>query len=153
MKTIGKLTRKANSDGLTAFWTQAPEVVCARLHCARSGLSSSDAEQRLADHGPNSDAETGPESILRAILRRLLEPLSLILLGAGLVSVATGDDIGGSLIVAILVVSIGLDTIQEGHAVRAADPALRLLDPILLGGSVNCSIAKIPSILHDKIDL
>ena len=59
--------------------------------------------------------------MLRAILRRLLEPLSLILLAAGIVSVATGDTIGGSIIVAILVVSIGLDTVQEGHAVRAAD--------------------------------
>jgi len=51
----------------------------------------------------------------------LLEPLSLILLAAGIVSVVTGDAIGRSIIVAILALSIGLDTIQEGHAVRIAD--------------------------------
>ena len=55
------------------------------------------------------------------MLRRLLEPLSLILLVAAIVSAATGDAIGGSIIAVILIVSIGLDTLQEGHAARAAD--------------------------------
>lgn len=45
----------------------------------------------------------------------------MILFAAGIVSVATGDAIGGSIIVAILALSIGLDTVQEGHAVKAAD--------------------------------
>ena len=56
-----------------------------------------------------------------AVWRRLLEPLSLILLAAGIVSAATGDGIGGAIIVAILVLSIGLDTFQEGRAVKAAE--------------------------------
>jgi P-type Mg2+ transporter len=47
----------------------------------------------------------------------------LILLAAGIVSVVTGDAIGGSIIVAILAFSIGLDTVQEGHAVRNRYPA------------------------------
>jgi Mg2+-importing ATPase len=48
-------------------------------------------------------------------------PLSLILLAAGIVSAATGDGTGGTIIVAILVLSIGLDTFQEGRAVKAAE--------------------------------
>ena len=55
------------------------------------------------------------------MLRRLLEPLSLILLVAGVISMLTGDEIGGSIIVLILTLSIGLDTVQEGHAVRTAE--------------------------------
>ena len=115
------IDKPARSDGLATFWTQTPEAVCAKLHCGLLGLSASDAEQRLAQYGPNSDAEARSDGISRAILRRLLEPLSLILLAAGIVSVATGDSIGGSIIVAILVISIGLDTVQEGHAVRTAE--------------------------------
>ena len=61
------------------------------------------------------------DSLLRAVLRRLLEPLSLILLVAGIISMLTGDEIGGSIIVLILTLSIGLDTVQEGHAVRTAE--------------------------------
>jgi Mg2+-importing ATPase len=50
--------------------------------------------------------------------------LSPILLIAGAVSAATGDATGGAIIVAILSLSIGLDTFQEGQAGRAAE-ALR----------------------------
>ncbi len=104
-----------------AFWTRTPEVLCAALDCEAIGLQSSEAARRLAAYGPNSDAETKSASLLRAVFRRLIEPLSLILLAAGVVSVATGDAVGGSIIVAILAVSIGLDAAQEGHAVKAAD--------------------------------
>ncbi|WP_406856340.1 magnesium-translocating P-type ATPase [Alsobacter sp. KACC 23698] len=104
-----------------AFWTQSPEAVCASLGCGAEGLSASEARSRLDRYGPNSDAETASETWVHAVLRRLLEPLSLILLAAGVVSVATGDEVGGGIIVTILALSIGLDTVQEGHAIKAAD--------------------------------
>lgn len=110
----------APDDSLRTFWTLSPEQLCLALGCAASGLSSEDAARRLDNYGPNSDAETKSDSRLRAILRRILEPLSLILLAAGIVSVATGDTVGGSIIVAILALSIGLDTVQEGQAMTAA---------------------------------
>ena len=108
-------------SGHAAFWTRTPEALGDALGCGRDGLSSADAAARLDRYGPNSDAGTRRDGVARAILRRLLEPLSLILLAAGIVSVATGDGVGGSIIVTILMISIGLDTVQEGHAVRAAE--------------------------------
>jgi len=107
------------------FWTRTKDALCAELHCSADGLSSADAESRLAEYGPNSDAAARHVGLPRAILRRLLEPLSLILLAAGIVSAATGDTIGGSIIVAILALSIGLDTFQEGRAIRAAEELRR----------------------------
>ncbi|MFA6153888.1 magnesium-translocating P-type ATPase [Mesorhizobium sp.] len=106
---------------LATFWTRTPDFLQAALHCGDGGLSTADAEARLAEYGPNSDAAAKTDGLWRAILRRLLEPLSLILLAAGIVSLMTGDVIGGGIIVAILVLSIGLDTLQEGHAVKAAE--------------------------------
>jgi P-type Mg2+ transporter len=103
------------------FWTRTPDDLCAELGCGRHGLSTQDAEIRLGRYGPNSDAVVKRASVFGAIARRLLEPLSLILLAAGIVSAITGDTIGGSIIVTILAFSIGLDTIQEGHAVKAAE--------------------------------
>ncbi len=44
----------------------------------------------------------------------------MILLAAGLVSAATGDAVGGSIIVVILGFSVLLDTYQEGQATHAA---------------------------------
>jgi Mg2+-importing ATPase len=104
-----------------AFWALTPEATCASLGCGPDGLTTSDAESRLERYGPNSDAKSTSETWYHAVLRRLLEPLSLILLAAGIVSVLTGDDVGGGIIVTILVLSIGLDTVQEGHAIKAAD--------------------------------
>jgi Mg2+-importing ATPase len=121
VKAVAYPLSKSRIGGLGTFWTQAPKTICATLNCGLDGLSSDDAKRRLAQYGPNSDAETKSDSVLRAILRRLLEPLSLILLAAGIVSLATGDAIGGSIIVSILALSIGLDTVQEGNAIKAAD--------------------------------
>jgi P-type Mg2+ transporter len=104
-----------------SFWNLTPQEICAALRCGLQGLSSDEARQRLDQYGPNSDAAARADSVLRAVLRRLLEPLSLILLAAGIVSILTGDTIGGSIIVLILTLSIGLDTVQEGHAVRTAE--------------------------------
>ena len=53
--------------------------------------------------GPNTDATGARISFLRSILRRLLEPLSLILLLAGVVSALTGDSIGGTINVALMI--------------------------------------------------
>ena len=124
MRPIDKIIPKTHTSDLRSFWTLTPEHIYAALHCGSGGLNAQDAEFRLAQYGPNSDVKGKNDSLLRAVFRRLLEPLSLILLAAGVISVATGDAIGGSIIVAILAISVGLDTIQEGHAVRAAE-ALR----------------------------
>jgi P-type Mg2+ transporter len=103
------------------FWNRSLEQICAQLDCTLDGLATSEAAERLDRYGPNSDAPQKVVGPLRAVLRRLLEPLSMILLVAGVISILTGDSIGGSIIVLILTVSIGLDTAQEGHAVRTAE--------------------------------
>lgn len=103
------------------FWNHTPQEICAALGCGLEGLGGKEARQRLDQYGPNSDAAAKADGLLRAVLRRLLEPLSLILLVAGIISILTGDTIGGSIIVLILTLSIGLDTVQEGHAVKTAE--------------------------------
>jgi len=106
------------------FWIRSPDSWRKDLACPNDGLTANDASLRLGQYGPNADAPAKTESSLHAVLRRLLEPLSLILLLAALVSLGTGDAASGSIIVVILILSIGLDTIQEGRAVKAAE-ALR----------------------------
>lgn len=123
-RDISSLPDQPPSVSAAAFWTRGSEALCSELGCGLDGLDSSEAARRLERYGPNSDAGARADGALRAVLRRLLEPLALILLTAGLVSVATGDVVGGTIIVAILGLSVGLDTVQEGHATRAAE-ALR----------------------------
>ncbi|MDA9413266.1 magnesium-translocating P-type ATPase [Bradyrhizobium sp. CCBAU 45384] len=110
-----------SSNQASHFWRLSAEALSAQLGCSLHGLSAAAADERLDRFGPNTDAPPRIEGAARAILRRLLEPLALILLVAGIISMLTGDEIGGLIIVLILALSIGLDTIQEGHAVRAAE--------------------------------
>ena len=77
---------KADPAGLQHFWTRTPDALCADLGCGRDGLITPEAEARLARYGPNADAVAKRTSVVGAIARRLLEPLSLILLAAGIVS-------------------------------------------------------------------
>jgi Mg2+-importing ATPase len=107
--------------GKPHFWNLSPQALSEQLGCGLEGLSHAEAQARLERHGPNADAPPQARGLLTAIGRRLREPLSLILLGAGAVSAATGDGVGGGIIVTILGLSIGLDTVQEGRATRAAE--------------------------------
>ena len=120
-----------------SFWTQSAPDLCARLQCTAEGLTDTEAQARLAQYGPNADAPPQAKGLLAAVGRRLREPLSLILLGAGAVSAVTGDGVGGGIIVTILGLSIGLDTVQEGRANRAAEMLRRsvaLRAEVLRGG-------------------
>lgn len=103
------------------FWVRGKDTLCAELGCGTAGLGAMEAAARLEQYGSNVDAVGRHASVADAVARRLLEPLSLILLAAGIVSAVTGDTIGGAIIVVILVLSIGLDTFQEGRAIKAAD--------------------------------
>ena len=113
------------NQGLHRFWCLSPHQVSEAMGCDLNGLTTADAEDRLQRYGHNADSPSHVVGPLRAVLRRLLEPLSLILLVAGVISMLTGDEIGGAIIVLILALSIGLDTVQEGQAVRAADELRR----------------------------
>ena len=107
------------------FWTLSLDGLLAELNCSRDGLTSAQAGERTKQYGPNADASVRVTGVAGAVVSRLFEPLSLILLGAGIVSVATGDGVGGSIIVAILTMSIGLEAFQEHQALGAA-AALRM---------------------------
>ncbi len=103
------------------FWTQTADALATALGCDLDGLDAAAASYRLSQFGANADVAAKRTSIAGAILRRLIEPLSLILLAAAAVSAVTGDTIGGAIIAVILAILIGLDTYQEGHAIQAAD--------------------------------
>jgi len=59
------------------FWTRTRDELFVELRCGPDGLHSTDADQHLARSRPNSDAPARLDGPRRAVLRRLLEPLSL----------------------------------------------------------------------------
>lgn len=117
-------TRQAGASDrhiLEHFWTQSADALFIALGGTKDGLTHGEAARIFRRSGPNADAANTQVGPIRAITNRLLEPLSLILLAAGVVSALTGDSVGGAIIVGILTLSIGLDTFQEGHALHASE--------------------------------
>jgi Mg2+-importing ATPase len=106
------------------FWTQTPADAATVLGCGVSGLTSADAAARLAKYGRNADVQKREAGLIASVGRRLLEPMCLILIAAAGVSAATGDAPSALIILVIVGASVGLDTVQEGSAKRAAE-ALR----------------------------
>jgi Mg2+-importing ATPase len=107
-----------------AFWLEPLESLKERFGAGADGLSATEIPARLRQFGPNRDQEAVEKGLLRLILRRALEPMSLLLVFAALVSSGTGDAASAGIILVILGASIALDLLQEGRAKRAAD-ALR----------------------------
>src|SRR5690242_19060500 len=92
------------------------------------GLTSDEAAARLAKYGPNKFAEAKSESRLHAFLRQYQDPMQIVLLVAGLVSIypvkqpATGVVI---LLLTLLNAVLGLN--QEGKAAAAVAALAKMM--------------------------
>ncbi|MCW1381878.1 magnesium-translocating P-type ATPase [Novosphingobium sp. KCTC 2891] len=111
-KTAGKQDRP--------FWAASAADIAGHDGPASQGLTSTQAGERLARFGPNTLDVSAPTRWLVKILRKFAQPLVLILLVAALVSGLTHDPASVIIILAIVLVSIGLDVVQESGAERAA---------------------------------
>lgn len=103
------------------FWTFAAPDTARRLGCGLDGLTSAEAETRLQRYGPNLDKPPRRIGVAMSLLKRLVEPLALVLIVAAIISGLTGDEASALIITIILAFSIGLDTIQEHRAQKAAE--------------------------------
>ena len=97
-----------------------PAAVYARLKTRPEGLSSDEAAERLAEHGPNVLAQDQRPSLARLLWRAVLNPLVILLAVLATVSFATGDARAATVMVLMIVLSVGLKLIQEAKADSAA---------------------------------
>ena len=93
----------------------------------RSGLSETEAAERLRQHGPNALPKARPPSLCLIFLRQFLSPLIYILLAAAVVSAAVSDLKGAVFIGMVLLINGVIGTVQEYSANQAA-AALRSLE-------------------------
>lgn len=70
-------------DAKEPFWTRGKDALCAELGCATAGLGAIEAVARFKQYGPNVDAVAKHASVAGAVVRRLLEPLYLIVRNGG----------------------------------------------------------------------
>lgn len=106
------------------LWTTPPAGLLARLGTTAAGLDVAVAKTRLAQHGRNDAAAEKRRPLLLQFLARFRNPLILILLVASALSAAAGDVPSFVLIAGIVLLSVGLDFVQEMRAQNAVE-ALR----------------------------
>lgn len=102
------------------FWqTPVPELL-ATLGVTGEGLSSAEARERLARFGPNALDESRRLLGFLEPVRRVLNPLILILLSAALVSGIVGEVVNAVVISVMVSASIGIDVYQTRRSAEAA---------------------------------
>jgi Mg2+-importing ATPase len=94
--------------------------VFARLQTRAEGLTSAEAAERLAKYGRNVLARDQRPGLLRLLWRSMINPLVILLTVLATVSFSTGDPRAGSMMVLMIILSVGLKLFQEAKADSAA---------------------------------
>src|ERR1700693_2534038 len=89
-----------------------------------AGLPAAEAAERLRVDGPNAIGGSGRRTLVAILVSQIASPLVLMLVAASLVSLAVGDAVNATIILAIVVMSAMLGFIQEARS-EAAVAALR----------------------------
>ncbi|MGD0794562.1 MAG: HAD-IC family P-type ATPase [Dehalococcoidales bacterium] len=92
-----------------------------RLGTSPSGLTTEEAENRLATYGSNEITRKQKTSIVIEFLSHFRSPVTIILIIAAILSGVLGDISNTIIILAIVLVSVILDFTQEYRAERAAE--------------------------------
>jgi Mg2+-importing ATPase len=109
---------------LGPYWSVAPDELAARLGSGDHGLSTSEADARLQQYGPNALDAQRPLSRLRVLSSQLKSPLLLLLIFAAAASGITAEWFDAGIVLAIVVATVAVGYSREYSAHAAAD-ALR----------------------------
>ena len=101
-------------------WHARPEAeVVADLDAEPDGLSSAEAQARLARYGPNRLPEAEGPSAARLLLDQVATPLMGALMAAGAIALALGEIEDGLVVLAVVILNALIGFAQEYRAGRA----------------------------------
>lgn len=106
---------------LDSFWERPLGDLLQQLPATAAGPTTDEAKGRLRQYGPNSQGEESRFTTLFSVLRLFVNPLVIILLVASGISLGFGDAVGGSIIIAIVLLSVLLNFFTEFQARHAVE--------------------------------
>ena len=119
---------------MSEWYSKEPGAVLAELETSRdSGLTETQAGQRLERYGPNTLDQHKRESLLVRVLGQLKDPMILVLLAAAVISLlASGfeDWLDAVIILIIVLVNAGISISQEDNAEKALEALRKLSAPL-----------------------
>ena len=127
LNTIDPDARHAVLPPDSTLWhALPPDDTLEALHSGLEGLTSAEAERRLAHYGPNQFPTRAAPPLWEIFLRQFLSPLIYVLLAAAAVSLLIGDVKDAIFIFAVILINAVLGAYQENRAEQSA-AALRTL--------------------------
>jgi Mg2+-importing ATPase len=116
------MPRKSKPDKtFDRFWDMPLPDLLGLLQATPAGLDSAEVKQRLRLHGPNSLEAESRFAALISFLRFFANPLVLILLASSAISIVLGDSVGGTIIIAIVLLSVVVNFYTEFQARHAVE--------------------------------
>ena len=92
------------------------------------GLTGAEAAERLARYGPNRFAEAKTESRWHAFVRQYRDPMQIVLLAAGIISIYPVKQEGTGIVILLLtLVNAALGLSQEGKAAAAVAALAKMM--------------------------
>ncbi|HJS89401.1 MAG TPA: magnesium-translocating P-type ATPase [Steroidobacteraceae bacterium] len=113
--------RAAIPERLAQLATLEVAEVLRQLATSEHGLSAAEVERRLEEWGENRIAHERREALALQVLKRLANPLNLLLLALAAVSMVMGDHRAALIIFVMVILSLTLATVQERRSSRAAE--------------------------------
>ena len=97
------------------------------LEADSNGLNQEEAERRLKKYGRNEPAKKKKRSILKQFFSKFLNPLVVVLVIIGTLSLYFGEKIEALLVLAMVLISVLLSFIQEYRSGRAAENLAKMV--------------------------
>ena len=119
------------------YYCEEREQVLASLNSGEDGLSSAEAEKRLAENGKNKLAEPEKESLFRKFIRSLADPMIIMLIvAAGIQAVVTVLEAHGTfrfsdfadvlVILVVVIINTVMSLIQESKSEAAMEALMQM---------------------------
>ena len=117
------------ADEVPTWHVLSREGVVHELHVEpEQGLTSAEAAERLARYGPNTFAEAKAEPRWQAFLRQYQDPMQIVLLVAGMISIYPVKQPGtGIMILLLTLLNAVLGLNQEGKAAAAVAALAKMM--------------------------
>jgi len=108
------------------FYCEEIEEVLTGTKSSKDGLTTAEAEKRLAENGKNKLAEAKKDSLIKRFFNQMTDPMIIILLVAatisGVLAVAEGESFADVIIIlAVVIINAVLGVYQESKAEKAIE--------------------------------
>lgn len=118
-----------NANEQKPYWSFFGPQLLTVLKSNKEGLAKQEAEQRLAQEGPNRLVEEKKKSVLRIFLEQFLDLLVIILIVAAVISMLAGNPESTVVILVVLLLNALLGTLQYCKAQKSLESLKKLSAP------------------------